>query len=69
MPWLREAYPWLYPRYVELYGKRAYAPRSYLDEISERFARLRLRHGLRVRRAPPEPASRRKRAASSRWPV
>jgi DNA repair photolyase len=46
MPWLRENYPWLYPRYVELYGKRAYAPRSYVDEIGERFARLRLRHGL-----------------------
>jgi DNA repair photolyase len=23
MPWLRDAYPWLYPRYVELYGRRA----------------------------------------------
>ena len=58
MPWLREAYPWLYPRYVELYGKRAYAPRSYLDEISERFARLRLRHGLAASPGRPDPASR-----------
>ena len=56
MPWLRGAYPWLYPRYVELYGRRAYAPRRYQEEISERFARLRLRHGLSAgsgRRQPP----------------
>jgi DNA repair photolyase len=46
MPWVREHYPWLYPRYVQLYGRRAYAPRRYLDEVAERFARLRLRHGL-----------------------
>jgi len=46
MPWLRETYPWLYPRYVELYGGRAYAPRAYQEEVAERFARLRLRHGI-----------------------
>jgi DNA repair photolyase len=46
MPWVEETYPWLYPRYVELYGRRAYAPRSYQQEISERFVRLRLRHDL-----------------------
>jgi DNA repair photolyase len=46
MPWLQSAYPWLYPRYVELYGKRTYAPKAYLEEVGERFARLRLRHGL-----------------------
>jgi DNA repair photolyase len=46
MPWMQEAYPWLYPRYVELYGKRAYAPKAYQQEVAERFARLRLRHGL-----------------------
>jgi DNA repair photolyase len=46
MPWLRRTYPWLYPRYVELYGGRSYAPRSYVDDVVERFARLRLRHGL-----------------------
>lgn len=58
MPWMRETYPWLYPRYVELYGKRTYAPRSYQTEVSERFARLRLRHGLRggQGRLRPEPA-------------
>jgi DNA repair photolyase len=46
MPWVQETYPWLYPRYVELYGKRAYAPKAYQQEVAERFARLRLRHGL-----------------------
>jgi DNA repair photolyase len=46
MPWLKGAYPWLYPRYVELYGSRAYAPKAYQEHVNERFARLRLRHGL-----------------------
>jgi DNA repair photolyase len=46
MPWVKSTYPWLYPRYAELYGSRAYAPRSYQQEVAERFARLRLRHGL-----------------------
>jgi DNA repair photolyase len=46
MPWVQETYPWLYPRYVELYGGRAYAPKAYQQDVAERFARLRLRHGL-----------------------
>ncbi|HSK16508.1 MAG TPA: radical SAM protein [Gaiellaceae bacterium] len=46
LPWVQRTYPWLYPRYVELYGRRAYAPRAYQDGVAERFARLRLRHGL-----------------------
>src|SRR5881396_3606556 len=46
MPWMQRTYPWLYPRYVELYGGRAYAPKAYQEEVLERFARLRLRHGL-----------------------
>jgi DNA repair photolyase len=58
MPWLQSAYPWLYPRYVELYGTRSYAPRSYSEEVQERFARLRVRHGLaahgRASRASPQ---------------
>jgi DNA repair photolyase len=48
MPWVEQTYPWLYPRYVELYGRRAYAPKSYQQEVSDRFARLRLRHDLRA---------------------
>jgi DNA repair photolyase len=58
MPWLREAYPWLYPRYVELYGSRSYAPRRYAEEVSERFARLRLRHGIGAARGREEPGTR-----------
>jgi DNA repair photolyase len=46
MPWVQRTYPWLYPRYVELYGKRAYAPKAYQEEVSERIARLRIRHGI-----------------------
>src|ERR671925_1985670 len=46
MPWLEEHYPWLHPRYVELYRGRAYAPKSYQTEVAERFARLREKHGL-----------------------
>jgi DNA repair photolyase len=46
MPWMEQTYPWLYPRYVELYGRRAYAPKPYQEEVAERFARMRLRHGI-----------------------
>jgi DNA repair photolyase len=46
MPWVQETYPWLYPRYVELYGHRAYAPKTYQQEVAERFARVRERHKL-----------------------
>jgi DNA repair photolyase len=46
MPWVQETYPWLYPRYVELYGHRAYAPKAYQQEVAERFARVRERHRL-----------------------
>jgi DNA repair photolyase len=56
MPWMRATYPWLYPRYVELYGTRTYAPRAYQAEVAERFARLRLRHGLRGGQGRPRPA-------------
>ena len=62
MPWVQETYPWLYPRYVELYGRRAYAPRAYQEEVSERFRRLRERHGIGVtgyRPGRPPTASRR----------
>src|SRR5918992_6375596 len=46
MPWVQQTYPWLYPRYVELYGSRAYAPKAYQEEVAERFARVRERHNL-----------------------
>jgi DNA repair photolyase len=57
MPWMRAHYPWLYPRYAELYGRRAYAPRPYLDEIGARFARLRSRHGIGASGPATRPAA------------
>lgn len=63
MPWMQEHYPWLYPRYVELYGRRAYAPKAYQTDVSERFARLRDKHGVganghRENRPTPTPEPR-----------
>jgi DNA repair photolyase len=46
MPWMKEHYPWLYPRYVELYRGRAYAAKDVQKEITDRFARLREKHGV-----------------------
>ena len=46
VPWLERTYPWLVPRYEELYRGRAYAPKAYQKEVSERVARARARHGL-----------------------
>jgi DNA repair photolyase len=63
MPWVKRAYPWLYPRYVELYGRRAYAPKAYQEEVSERFARLRLRHGLTGSSSRPVPPRRQEQLA------
>ena len=60
LPWLRREYPWLYPRYVELYGGRSYAPAAYAKEVSERFARLRLRHGIGWSEGTPGPAQERR---------
>ena len=46
LPWLERTYPSLVPLYRELYGGRAYAPKAYQQEVSERFANARARHGL-----------------------
>ncbi|MDQ3856860.1 MAG: radical SAM protein [Actinomycetota bacterium] len=46
LPWLERAYPELVPLYRELYGTRAYAPKSYQEELGKRFAALRERHGI-----------------------
>jgi DNA repair photolyase len=46
MPWVQRTYPWLYPRYVELYGNRAYAPKAYQQEVAARFAEIRERHRI-----------------------
>jgi DNA repair photolyase len=63
MPWVKRTYPWLYPRYVELYGNRAYAPKAYQEDVSERFSRLRLRHGLVGSSARPVPEKRQEQLA------
>jgi DNA repair photolyase len=46
IPWIETTFPHLVPLYRELYGKRAYAPKAYQEELTERFARVRARHGL-----------------------
>jgi DNA repair photolyase len=38
--WLNERHPDLAPRYRELYGDRAYAPKSYQNEIAEKVRRM-----------------------------
>ena len=46
VPWLARTYPKLVPRYEALYGRRAYAPKAYAEELADRFARLRRESGL-----------------------
>jgi DNA repair photolyase len=46
VPWVERTYPHLAPLYRELYGRRAYAPKEYQQQLSERFSRVRERHGL-----------------------
>jgi hypothetical protein len=55
LPWLEETYPWLYPLYVQLYGKRSYAPRSYQEAVLRRFASLRRSHGIGAGAGRPRP--------------
>jgi DNA repair photolyase len=62
--WLKERHPELIPKYQELYGDRAYAPKAYQNEIAEKVRRLARRYGVgrasarqarRVPDAPPAP--------------
>ena len=46
VPWLARTYPKLVPRYEALYGRRAYAPKAYAEDVAARFARLREESGL-----------------------
>jgi DNA repair photolyase len=58
VPWVERTYPQLAPLYRELYGRRAYVPKEYQQQLSERFSRVRERHGLGTsafRRPIPEP--------------
>jgi len=54
--WLGEQHPRLVPRYRELYGSGAYAPRAYQRHITEQVRQLAERHG--VGRAGPAQARR-----------
>jgi DNA repair photolyase len=44
--WLARDRPDLLPRYAELYGDRAYAPRAYQDTVTATVRRLAAAHGV-----------------------
>jgi DNA repair photolyase len=46
LAWLEREHPELVPRYHELYGRGAYAPKAYQHSISARVAALARRYGL-----------------------
>lgn len=56
MAWLRERHPELIPRYEELYGDRAYAPKPYQEDVAARVRSLARR--CWVGRATPQEARR-----------
>jgi DNA repair photolyase len=73
LAWLAEHHPALVPRYRELYGRGAYAPKAYQRQIGEQVRALAERHGLgrpgpgrRARRSPPAPPPAADGAARSR---
>lgn len=59
MAWLRERRPELVPRYRDLYGGKAYAPKAYQEEVGDRVHTLARRFGIgpatpgQARRMPP----------------
>jgi DNA repair photolyase len=65
LAWLREHHPRLVSRYRELYGRGAYAPRAYQQEIAGRVRELARRYGIgsgshrerrqAARQPPPSP--------------
>jgi DNA repair photolyase len=64
MRWVRERRPDLVPRYEELYRGKAYAPKAYQQEVSDRVHGLARRFGVgrrtgaaarRIKEPPPEP--------------
>ncbi|WP_062436339.1 Rv2578c family radical SAM protein [Herbidospora daliensis] len=58
LEWLARDHPRLVPRYRELYGRGAYAPKAYQQKITAQVAELARRHGIRERaaRQPALPA-------------
>ena len=58
IPWVGRAYPHLVPLYEELYGKRAYAPKAYQQELSAPLhARPRPLRPRALGLSPPAPAA------------
>ncbi|MDA0638603.1 Rv2578c family radical SAM protein [Nonomuraea sp. MCN248] len=61
LAWLAREHPRLVPRYLELYGRGAYAPKAYQERVTARIRELAARHGIgratpdRARRVPPPP--------------
>jgi DNA repair photolyase len=49
LPFVREKFPRLARQYEQWYAKNAYAPEEYRRKISERVARLRVKHGFHTR--------------------
>jgi DNA repair photolyase len=74
LQWLGETHPDLLGRYREFYGRGAYAPKSYQQEISERVAALAARYRVgsatpyKARRIAP-PADRAARPAPVQLPL
>lgn len=54
MPFLREAYPYLEPRYAKYY-RGPYAPKSYTAEVYETLRELKEKWGMADRAAAPAP--------------
>ncbi|MER7504504.1 Rv2578c family radical SAM protein [Nonomuraea pusilla] len=63
LAWLGREHPRLVPRYLELYGRGAYAPRAYQERVVAQVRELAERHGVgratpaaaRLPRRPPAP--------------
>jgi DNA repair photolyase len=53
LDWLREAHPLLLPRYAELYGRGAYAPRQYQERVIGQVRELARKYGVGRRVSPP----------------
>lgn len=66
MRWLGSEHPRLRPRYEQLYGRGAYVPAAYKDELKERVEPILRRHGLDGRRAAGKHGHRGSRAARAR---
>ncbi|MGN9840244.1 Rv2578c family radical SAM protein [Nonomuraea sp. H19] len=62
LEWLSREHPRLVPRYLELYGRGAYAPKAYQQRITAQVKELAERHGVgratpaMARRLPPRRA-------------